>query len=76
MSTLIGLVSVALLAYANGVNDNFKGVATLFGIGVVTGRARWKMIAAILGAWGRRCRLAALLGAGCMLILWNSMILR
>ena len=25
------LVAVALLAYANGANDNFKGVATLLG---------------------------------------------
>ncbi len=27
------LVAVALLAYANGANDNFKGVATLLGSG-------------------------------------------
>ncbi len=35
MTTLIlGLLCAALLAYANGANDNFKGVATLFGSGV------------------------------------------
>lgn len=31
---LLGLTCVAALAYANGANDNFKGVATLFGSGV------------------------------------------
>ncbi len=34
MSLLIAALSVALLACANGANDNFKGVATLFGSGV------------------------------------------
>ncbi|MEK6807028.1 MAG: inorganic phosphate transporter [Pseudomonadota bacterium] len=31
---MVGLLCVGLLAYANGANDNFKGVATLFGSGV------------------------------------------
>ena len=34
MLMLIALGCVAALAYANGANDNFKGVATLFGSGV------------------------------------------
>lgn len=35
MTTLIlGLLCIAALAYANGANDNFKGVATLFGSGI------------------------------------------
>ncbi|MGH8452939.1 MAG: inorganic phosphate transporter [Nevskiales bacterium] len=34
LTTLLALACVALLAYANGANDNFKGVATLFGSGV------------------------------------------
>lgn len=34
MIALLALLCVALLAYANGANDNFKGVATLFGSGV------------------------------------------
>lgn len=34
MTTVLALACVALLAYANGANDNFKGVATLFGSGV------------------------------------------
>lgn len=35
--TLIALTLVAIfLAYANGANDNFKGVATLYGSGVAT----------------------------------------
>ncbi len=37
MSALI-LVTVLLLAYSNGSNDNFKGVATLFGSGTTTYR--------------------------------------
>lgn len=34
MILLLALSGVAALAYANGANDNFKGVATLFGSGV------------------------------------------
>jgi len=34
MNLLLALACVAALAYANGANDNFKGVATLFGSGV------------------------------------------
>ena len=30
---IILVLIVAFLAYANGANDNFKGVATLFGSG-------------------------------------------
>jgi PiT family inorganic phosphate transporter len=33
MTLAILLVVVLALAYANGANDNFKGVATLFGSG-------------------------------------------
>ncbi|MGQ0587492.1 MAG: inorganic phosphate transporter, partial [Gammaproteobacteria bacterium] len=34
MTTLLAIACVAALAWANGANDNFKGVATLFGSGV------------------------------------------
>ncbi|TJY55935.1 inorganic phosphate transporter [Sinimarinibacterium sp. CAU 1509] len=34
MAVAIALLCVFMLAYANGANDNFKGVATLFGSGV------------------------------------------
>ena len=37
MTTLI-LIAVILLAYSNGANDNFKGVATLFGSGTTNYR--------------------------------------
>lgn len=33
MLLIVALIAVALLAFANGANDNFKGVATLFGSG-------------------------------------------
>lgn len=33
MTLVIILIAVICLAYANGANDNFKGVATLFGSG-------------------------------------------
>src|ERR1044071_6368536 len=34
VSALLALLCATLLAYANGANDNFKGVATLLGSGV------------------------------------------
>ncbi len=34
IATVAALCFIGLLAYANGANDNFKGVATLFGSGV------------------------------------------
>lgn len=46
--TLIALT--LLLAYSNGANDNFKGVATLYGSDVLTYRqARWLSTAATFG---------------------------
>ncbi|EMI15514.1 phosphate transporter [Rhodopirellula maiorica SM1] len=38
MIVLLALVAGVLLAYANGANDNFKGVATLYGSGTTTYR--------------------------------------
>jgi len=38
MLTSILFISVCFLAYANGANDNFKGVASLFGSGTVNFR--------------------------------------
>lgn len=32
------ILSVGLLSFANGANDNFKGVATLWGAGLATYR--------------------------------------
>lgn len=51
---------VALLAFANGANDNFKGVATLWGGGDLTYRQAWWVAngATLLGAL-----LAVILGA-------------
>ena len=40
MITLIGLfIATLFLAYSNGANDNFKGVATLFGSGTTSYKA-------------------------------------
>jgi PiT family inorganic phosphate transporter len=36
--TILIIAAVLLLAYSNGANDNFKGVATLFGSGATTYR--------------------------------------
>lgn len=49
---LIALLCVALLAYANGANDNFKGVATLFGSGVADYRRalNWATAATFAGS--------------------------
>lgn len=52
MTSLVILVAVLALAYANGANDNFKGVATLFGSGT-TGYGRalaWATAATFAGA--------------------------
>lgn len=47
MSQLVVLLAPAVLAYANGANDNFKGVATLFGSGLASFRPAL--------AWGTLC---------------------
>ena len=46
------IIAVLWLAYSNGANDNFKGVATLYGSGAATfNRARaWATIATIAGS--------------------------
>lgn len=45
-------VCVVFLAYANGANDNFKGVATLFGSGVsrYRGALLWGTVATLAGS--------------------------
>ena len=45
--TIFILLAVVLLAFSNGANDNFKGVATLFG----SGTAQARVILTILLAW-------------------------
>lgn len=50
--TLLILLSVLLLAYTNGANDNFKGVATLFGSGTTNYRnaLTWATITTAAGS--------------------------
>ncbi len=52
LSLLLAFTCVALLAYANGANDNFKGVATLFGSGVADYRKalNWATAATLAGS--------------------------
>lgn len=52
MSILLALICVAALAWANGANDNFKGVATLFGSGVADYRRAlsWATAATLAGS--------------------------
>ena len=52
MSLMIALLCVLGLAYANGANDNFKGVATLFGSGVSDYRKalNWATAATLAGS--------------------------
>jgi PiT family inorganic phosphate transporter len=54
MSTALILVAVAVLflAYSNGANDNFKGVATLFGSGTASYRGAlvWATITTLAGS--------------------------
>jgi len=51
-ATAILLLSVFCLAWSNGANDNFKGVAALYGSGTVTFRQalRWATAATLLGS--------------------------
>jgi len=49
------------VVYAAGASDNFKGVATFFGIGAVNGKARWTVIRNIVPAWVSTLPVAALL---------------
>src|SRR5436189_3142187 len=63
MTFVVILLAVACLAYANGANDNFKGVATLFGSGTANYRGAliWATITTLLGS------LTAVLLAGTLL---------
>lgn len=46
------IVSVLFLAYSNGANDNFKGVATLYGSGICTYRTAlvWATVTTLAGS--------------------------
>lgn len=50
--TWLLIITVAWLAFSNGANDNFKGVATLFGSGATSYRLAiwWAMITTFMGA--------------------------
>jgi PiT family inorganic phosphate transporter len=63
MTLGILLVACLLLAFANGANDNFKGVATLFGSGTTNYRTAllWATVTTLLGS------LTALFLAGTLL---------
>ncbi len=52
MTFIVLLFAVVCLAYANGANDNFKGVATLFGSGTTNYRRAlgWATITTLLGS--------------------------
>ena len=45
-------ITILFLAYSNGANDNFKGVATLFGSGTSNYRKaiNWATITTFLGS--------------------------
>ncbi|NOY42134.1 MAG: inorganic phosphate transporter [Planctomycetes bacterium] len=52
MLTIAVLLAVVSLAYANGANDNFKGVATLLGSGTTkfSGALAWATITTLMGS--------------------------
>ncbi len=52
MSVLFAVLGVLFLAYANGANDNFKGVATLFGSGTTDYRRAlcWATVTTLAGS--------------------------
>src|SRR5438445_1254084 len=50
--TLLVVVAVLFLAWSNGSNDNFKGVATLYGSGTTTYRKAlaWATVTTLAGS--------------------------
>ncbi|MGZ8143541.1 MAG: inorganic phosphate transporter, partial [Methylosarcina sp.] len=52
MTLTLLFISVCFLAYANGANDNFKGVASLYGSGAASYRTSlvWATIATFAGS--------------------------
>ncbi len=52
MTLAIIVIAALCLAYANGANDNFKGVATLFGSGTTNyrGALTWATVTTLLGS--------------------------
>lgn len=51
--TIVLLLAVCFLAYSNGANDNFKGVASLFGSGTTSYRTaiRWATASTLAGSF-------------------------
>src|SRR5262245_46662636 len=49
---ILAVLAGSFLAYANGANDNFKGVATLFGSGTVDFKKAlsWATVTTVLGS--------------------------
>ncbi|SJM89403.1 Phosphate transporter [Crenothrix polyspora] len=64
MITLL-FIAVCFLAYANGANDNFKGVASLYGSGATSYRSAL--------TWATVCTLA---GSLCALLLANALLVK
>src|SRR5215210_7602572 len=52
MTLTVLFLAVLFLAYSNGANDNFKGVATLFGSGTASYRAAlaWATVTTLAGS--------------------------
>lgn len=52
MLLIILLIAVCFLAYSNGANDNFKGVATLFGSGTTSYKSAitWATVTTLFGS--------------------------
>lgn len=52
VTTALLLLLVGLLAFSNGANDNFKGVATIYGSGLASYRASlaWATVATLAGS--------------------------
>jgi PiT family inorganic phosphate transporter len=64
MDAVLLVLSACLLAYANGANDNFKGVATLYGCDALSYRAAIR--------WGTLC---TFLGSLCSIVLAQSLLI-
>ncbi|MGH7819895.1 MAG: inorganic phosphate transporter, partial [Candidatus Binatia bacterium] len=66
LATAVLVLAASWLALP--VSTTHVSCGSLFGIGALTGRARWKTIGEILGAWVATLPLGAVLGAGAGLL--------
>ena len=62
-NALAGIIIILASRFGMPVSTTHVSCGALFGIGAVTGKARWRTIGTILAAWATTLPLGGLLGA-------------